>query len=60
MGQDFDDYSGFQQIPGMPILLQQSVASQRLKKEADTIHEINLVSQWNVLIALEGFLGQNL
>ena len=22
MGQNFDDYSGFQQIPGMPILLQ--------------------------------------
>ena len=26
MGQHFDDYSGFQQIPGMPILLQQSVS----------------------------------
>ena len=25
MGQNFDDYPGFQQIPGMPILLQQSV-----------------------------------
>ena len=25
MGQNFDDYSGFQQIPGMPILLQHSV-----------------------------------
>ena len=25
MGQNFDDYPGFQQIPGMPILLQHSV-----------------------------------
>ena len=25
MGQNFDDYPGFQKIPGMPILLQQSV-----------------------------------
>jgi hypothetical protein len=27
MGQNFDDYPVFQQIPGMPILLQQSVSS---------------------------------
>ena len=27
IGQNFDDYSGFQQIPGMPILLQQSVCT---------------------------------
>ena len=27
MGQNFDDYPGFQQIPGMPILLQHSVFS---------------------------------
>ena len=25
MGQNFDDYPGFQQTPGMPILLQHSV-----------------------------------
>ena len=25
MGQNFDDYPGSQQIPGMPILLQQSI-----------------------------------
>ena len=25
MGQNFDDYPGFQQIPGMPIFLQHSV-----------------------------------
>ena len=25
MGQNFDDYSDFQKIPGMPILLQHSV-----------------------------------
>ena len=25
MGQNFDDYPGFQKIPGMPILLQHSV-----------------------------------
>ena len=25
MGQNFDDYPGFQQIPGIPIFLQQSV-----------------------------------
>jgi hypothetical protein len=25
MGQNFDDYPGFHQTPGMPILLQQSV-----------------------------------
>jgi hypothetical protein len=25
MGQNFDDYPGFQKIPAMPILLQQSV-----------------------------------
>ena len=27
MGQNFDDYPGFQQTPGMPILLQHSVKS---------------------------------
>ena len=27
MGQNFDDYSGFQQIPGISILLQHSVCS---------------------------------
>ena len=27
MGQNFDDYPGFQQIPGMPILFQESVCS---------------------------------
>ena len=27
MGWNFDDYSGFQQIPGMPILLQHSVCA---------------------------------
>jgi hypothetical protein len=27
MGQNFDDYPGFQQIPGMPILLQHSVGN---------------------------------
>ena len=28
MGQNFDDYSDYQQIPGMPILLQHSVLTQ--------------------------------
>jgi hypothetical protein len=30
MGQNFDDYSDFQKIPGMPILLQHSVRSPTL------------------------------
>ena len=48
MGQNFDDYPGFQQIPGMPILLQQSVHYDRnksgykktKKKESMYIHHI--------------------
>ncbi len=32
MGQNFDDYSGFQQTPGMPILLQHSVRRHKLQQ----------------------------
>ena len=41
MGENFDDYTGFQQIPGMPILLQQSVPTVQSRVEARvTIQEI--------------------
>ena len=38
MGQYFDDYPGFQQIPGMPILLQQSVG--RDKKMSSVVGSV--------------------
>ena len=37
MGQNFDDYPGFQQIPGMPILLQQSVDVFWLKESNESL-----------------------
>ena len=39
MSQNFDDYPGFQQIPGMPILLQQSeyLLSSHLYRQIDTL-----------------------
>ena len=36
MGQNFDDHPGFQQIPGIPIFLQQSVG---LNKTEQTKNE---------------------
>jgi hypothetical protein len=38
MGQNFDDYPGFQQIPGIPILLQQSVYNIPHSKAFDMIN----------------------
>ena len=37
MGQNFDDYPGFQQIPGMPILLQQVLWHNCRKFQPETL-----------------------
>jgi hypothetical protein len=44
MGQNFDDYPGFQKIPSMPILLQQSVYPKYSKHKLSTVaHTIDCV-----------------